>query len=207
MSYQIPCSPVVTETEEKKSRFICWLGPVTDKAAFLRELDSIRARYPDASHHCTALVIGSPANPEVMQSDDDGEPGGSAGRPMLELLLKQEVGNVGAIVTRYFGGTKLGVGGLMRAYRGAVGAALQSVALEIHVPLLSQNIGCDFAGESRVRFLVSQYGGVCGDVHYSERVRVDVELPADQWSALREKLVSEGFTFDDVPGYPEPGCH
>ena len=194
VSYQIPCSPVVTETEEKKSRFICWLGPVTDKAAFLRELETIRTRYPDASHHCTALVIGNPANPEVMQSDDDGEPGGSAGRPMLELLLKQEVGNVGAIVTRYFGGTKLGVGGLMRAYRGAVGAALQSAVLESHVPLMDLQITCDFAGESRLRFLVGQHRGHCGDVAYSDQVRIAVQLPEDQWPALQEKLAPEGFS-------------
>ncbi|MCA0893835.1 IMPACT family protein [Microbulbifer agarilyticus] len=186
--------PVVAETEEKKSRFICWLGPVTDKAAFLCQLETVRTRYPDASHHCTALVIGNPGNPEVMQFDDDGEPGGSAGRPMMELLLKQGIGNVGAIVTRYFGGTKLGVGGLMRAYRGAVAAGLQSAELETHVPVMSVKITCDFAGESRLRFLVSQSGGTCGEAHYSDKVRVTVSLPQDQWSQLREKLLPEGFS-------------
>nr|WP_010132821.1 YigZ family protein [Microbulbifer agarilyticus] len=185
--------PVVAETEEKKSRFICWLGPVTDKAAFLCQLETVRARYPDASHHCTALVIGNPANPEVMQFDDDGEPGGSAGRPMLELLLKQGIGNVGAIVTRYFGGTKLGVGGLMRAYRGAVGTALQAADLESHVPVFTAKVVCDFAGESRLRFLVSQYRGDCGEVIYADRVQMLVSLPEDCWPALREKLVGEGF--------------
>lgn len=198
VSYQIPCSPVVTETEDKKSRFICWLGPVTDKAAFLYVLDTIRARYPDASHHCTALVIGNPANPQVMQSDDDGEPGGSAGRPMLELLLKQEVGNVGAVVTRYFGGTKLGVGGLMRAYRGAVGAALQSAVLQQYIPLLKKRITCDFAGESRLRFLLAQHNGSCDAADYSDRVCIEVTLPADQWSSLREKLVSERFECGEI---------
>lgn len=198
MSYQIPCSPVVTETEEKKSRFICWLGPVTDKAAFLRELETIRARYPDASHHCTALVIGNPANPEVMQSDDDGEPGGSAGRPMLELLLKQEVGNVGAIVTRYFGGTKLGVGGLMRAYRGAVGAALQSAELKTFIPLLAVQVVCDFAEESRVRYLVEQHRGVCEDVGYTNQVCVPLKLPLDQWPALKAQLQAEGIRYQEL---------
>lgn len=193
MSYQIPCSPVVAETEEKKSRFICWLGPVEDKAAFQRQLDAVRARYPDATHHCTALVIGNPANPEVMQADDDGEPGGSAGRPMLELLLKQEIGNVGAIVTRYFGGTKLGVGGLMRAYRGAVGAALQSVDLKPFVPLVQVSVACDFAREARLRFLTGQHRGSCSHVDYSDKVIAQLLLPQDQWRDLREQLVAEGF--------------
>ena len=198
MSYQIPCSPVVTETEEKRSRFICWLGPVTDKATFLHELEIIRTRYPDASHHCTALVIGNPDNPQTMQSDDDGEPGGSAGRPMLELLLKQRVGNVGAIVTRYFGGTKLGVGGLMRAYRGAVGAALQSAELKTFVPLLAARIVCEFAEESRVRFLVAQRSGVCEEASYSSQVSVPVQLPQDQWSALKSQLQAEGIRYQEL---------
>ncbi|MFA0792298.1 YigZ family protein [Microbulbifer echini] len=197
MTYQIPSSPVVSETEEKKSRFICWLGPVADKAAFLHQLNQIRARYPDASHHCTALVIGNPANPEVMQADDDGEPGGSAGRPMLELLLKQGVGNVGAVVTRYFGGTKLGVGGLMRAYRGSVGAALQAVNLETFVPLQHVSVGCNFAQESRLRFLVRRHLGCCGQAEYANKVTVSIALPQDQWVPLVKVLQAEGFEFQE----------
>ncbi|GAA5525925.1 IMPACT family member YigZ [Microbulbifer aestuariivivens] len=200
MSYRIPCSPVVSETEEKKSRFICWLGPVEDRAAFMRQLEIARSRYPDASHHCTALVIGNPANPTVMMSDDDGEPGGSAGRPMLELLLKQEIGNVGAIVSRYFGGTKLGVGGLMRAYRGAVGAALQQVELRPFVPRLSVTVSCGFAQESRLRFLVSQAGGHCGEPAYGHCVTVDITLPVDSWPGLRAQLLAEGCEMADSPG-------
>jgi len=198
VSYQIPCSPVVTETEEKKSRFICWLGPVSDKAAFLHQLEAVRAQYPDATHHCTALVIGNPSNPEVMQSDDDGEPGGSAGRPMLELLLKQEIGNVGAIVTRYFGGTKLGVGGLMRAYRGAVGAALQLAELKTFVPLLAVQVTCNFAEESRVRFLVAQKNGECAEATYSDKVSMPIRLPVDQWAELRGQFQAEGISYESA---------
>ncbi|WP_444910043.1 IMPACT family protein [Microbulbifer sp. TRSA005] len=197
MTYQIPSSPVVSETEEKKSRFICWLGPVTDKTAFQHQLQEIRQQYPDASHHCTALIIGNPANPTMMQADDDGEPGGSAGRPMLELLLKQGVGNVGAIVTRYFGGTKLGVGGLMRAYRGSVGAALQAMPLESFVPLQQASVCCDFAQESRLRFLVARHQGSCGQADYASKVTVSISLPQDQWQSLRELLLAEAFEFQD----------
>ncbi|WP_237068316.1 IMPACT family protein [Microbulbifer guangxiensis] len=197
MSYRIPCSPVVSETEEKKSRFICWLGPVEDRAAFLQQLEAVRNQYPDASHHCTALVIGNPSNPDVMISDDDGEPGGSAGRPMLELLLKQEVGNVGAIVTRYFGGTKLGVGGLMRAYRGAVGAALQVAELRPFIASIDVSVSCDFAQEARLRFLVGQVGGLCKEATYSSGVSVTLSLPADRWPELKAQLQAEGFGLSD----------
>jgi uncharacterized YigZ family protein len=197
VSYQIPCSPVVAETEEKKSRFICWLGPATNKAAFQQQLQNMRAQYPDASHHCTALIIGNPANPTVMQADDDGEPGGSAGRPMLELLLKQEVGNVGAIVTRYFGGTKLGVGGLMRAYRAAVGAALQQVRLEAFVPLVTLQVICDFSQESRLRFLARQSSAECDSIEYTDRVRAQLSLPENQLLTLRTQFAAEGFILLD----------
>lgn len=197
VSYQIPSFPVVSETEEKKSRFICWLGPIEDKADFQGQLDLIRSKYPDASHHCTAVVIGNPDNPEVMQADDDGEPGGSAGRPMLELLLKQGIGNVGAIVSRYFGGTKLGVGGLMRAYRGSVGMALQKVNLETYVPLENVSVGCDFAQESRLRFLVGRYQGSCGVAEYATKVIVPISLPRNEWRSLRIQLKAESFDILD----------
>ncbi|MFA0811811.1 IMPACT family protein [Microbulbifer epialgicus] len=193
MTYQIPSFPVVSETEEKKSRFICWLGPVKGKADFQQQLDLIRVKYPDASHHCTALVIGNPANPEVMQADDDGEPAGSAGRPMLELLLKQGIGSVGTIVTRYFGGTKLGVGGLMRAYRGSVGSALQVVKLETFVPLEDISISCDFAQESRLRFLVGRHQGNCGPAEYASNVVIPITLPRNEWLSLRIQLLAENF--------------
>ncbi|WP_444901893.1 IMPACT family protein [Microbulbifer sp. SSSA007] len=197
MTYQIPSSPVVSETEEKKSRFICWLGPVEDKVEFQQQLDLVRATYPDASHHCTALVIGNPSNPEVMQAGDDGEPGGSAGRPMLELLLKQGIGNVGAIVTRYFGGTKLGVGGLMRAYRGSVGSALQEVRLDTFVPLESIVVGCNFAQESRLRFLVGRHQGSCGPAEYASKVVIPISLPSSEWPSLRLQLLAENFEVQD----------
>lgn len=170
MSFQTPYSSVVVETTIKKSRFICWLGPVAEKAAFVHQLNLIRKQYPDASHHCSAMIIGNPANPAAMQFNDDGEPSGSAGRPMLEMLLKQNVGNVGAVVTRYFGGVKLGLGGLMRAYRRAVGAALQQVELEKFTPLGSLQVACDFSQESRLRFLAKQSGARFDSVTYGEQV-------------------------------------
>ncbi|WP_299947384.1 YigZ family protein [uncultured Microbulbifer sp.] len=157
MIFQTPSYPVVSETEEKRSRFVCWLGPVKDKMRFQQQLDQVRTQYPHANHHCTALLIGNPADPEVLQTGDDGEPVGSAGRPMLELLLKRGVGNVGVIVTRYFGGTKLGVGGLMRAYRDSVDSALQRVKLKRFVPLQRLSVRCEFAQESRLRFLVTRH--------------------------------------------------
>lgn len=192
MIFQIPSYPVVSETEEKRSRFVCWLGPVKDKMRFQQQLDQVRTQYPHANHHCTALVIGNPADPEVLQTGDDGEPGGSAGRPMLELLLKRGVGNVGVIVTRYFGGSKLGIGGLMRAYRDSVDAALQRVKLKRFVPLQRLSVSCEFAQESRLRFLVTRHQGRCGAVEYADKVTIPIMLPQEQWRSLKAQLLAEG---------------
>ncbi|MEW5248536.1 IMPACT family protein [Microbulbifer sp. 2201CG32-9] len=192
MSYQIPCCPVVSESEEKKSRFICWFGPVSSKVVFQRQLALAQAQFPHASHHCTALILGDPANPESMQADDDGEPSGSAGKPMLELLVKHRIGDVGVIVTRFFGGTKLGVGGLVRAYRGSVNGALRQVELKPFVSLRAVSVCCDFALESRVRFLLQHCGGQCVDAVYSDRVQIDIRVPESQWAQLYERLTAAG---------------
>ncbi|MDO4478423.1 MAG: YigZ family protein [Lachnospiraceae bacterium] len=114
----------VGEIVEKKSRFIAELAHVENEAEAEAFLAAQKKKYYDARHHCSAFVVGSDF--EIVRSNDDGEPGGSAGRPMLTVLQGEELHDVIAVVTRYFGGTLLGVGGLIRAYSGAVKAALEN---------------------------------------------------------------------------------
>lgn len=118
--------PVDHELVIKKSRFLAHLAP----ACSIAEADAVIARLRkelwDARHHCVAMVLGTHA--DQARSSDDGEPGGTAGVPMLEVLRHREVTDVVAVVTRYFGGVKLGAGGLVRAYSGAVAAALDAAA-------------------------------------------------------------------------------
>lgn len=110
----------------KGSRFIATLAPVADESAARDLLDELRAEWPDASHHCWAWRLASPA---IDRAGDDGEPGGSAGRPILAALTGREVVDTAVIVTRWFGGTKLGVGGLVRAYGGTAAQALDDAEL------------------------------------------------------------------------------
>ncbi|WP_186647267.1 YigZ family protein [Fluviispira vulneris] len=116
---------VVSEKIIEKSRFITSLEKVTSEEQVFHFFSSIKKKYFDATHNCTAYVLNSGS----MRSNDDGEPAGTAGRPMLEFLKKNEIFNIAVVVTRYFGGVKLGTGGLIRAYSSSVSEAVQKAGI------------------------------------------------------------------------------
>ncbi|UYP19813.1 IMPACT family protein [Rhodococcus sp. Z13] len=124
-----PGPDVVVETEVKHSRFRAALRRVDTAEAALAFVDRQRRLYPDARHHCWAFVVGDDITARAERSSDDGEPGGTAGVPMLQVLHHRDLVNVVAVVTRWFGGIKLGAGGLVRAYSGAVSVALDGATL------------------------------------------------------------------------------
>lgn len=115
----------VIELDIKKSRFICYLKRITSEEEARDYITSIKKEHYKANHNCSAFILGEGA--EIKRSSDDGEPSGTAGVPMLTVLEKQELTNVVAVVTRYFGGIKLGAGGLIRAYAGAVAEAISEI--------------------------------------------------------------------------------
>src|ERR1044072_804121 len=115
----------VHEVEINKSRFLCTLAPAATEQEAQEVIQRVRKEHPTANHNCYAYVIG--ADGDVQKASDDGEPGGTAGVPMLQMLVRREVRYVVAVVPRYWGGVKLGAGGLIRAYGGAVGEALDAL--------------------------------------------------------------------------------
>ena len=125
--YPIPAATCRVEDEIKRSRFITTLTHTSAREEALIFIDQIRAEFPDASHNCWAFLIGPPGTTGNVGMSDDGEPHGTAGRPMLTVLTHSGLGDVVVVVTRYFGGTKLGKGGLVRAYSGGVQHALEKV--------------------------------------------------------------------------------
>ncbi|QCQ90053.1 IMPACT family protein [Rhodococcus sp. SGAir0479] len=147
-----PGADVVVETEIKHSRFIAALRRVDTPADAQAFLDEQRRGYPDARHHCWAYVTGDEPTERAERSGDDGEPGGTAGVPMLQVLRARQLVDVAAVVTRYFGGIKLGAGGLVRAYSGAVAAAVDAAASQSRLlgrerlDLLTVDVGHDIAG-------------------------------------------------------------
>jgi len=155
MAYPIPdLAPDAVhrhEIEIERSRFIAWLCHAPDSAAFERLLNAARAHYPDASHHCSAFIAGPPGEQTAIGFSDDGEPGGTAGRPMFQVLDGSGIGQIGCVVTRYFGGTKLGTGGLVRAYSRAVQQALADLPLASFTARRPLRLRVDFAGEAEAR--------------------------------------------------------
>lgn len=125
--YRIPAETCRVEDEIKRSRFITTLTHTPTREDALIFIDQIRAEFADASHNCWACLVGPPGTTGNVGMSDDGEPHGMAGRPMLTVLTHSGLGDVTAVVTRYFGGTKLGKGGLVRAYSGGVQHALEKV--------------------------------------------------------------------------------
>ncbi|QMU77506.1 YigZ family protein [Streptacidiphilus sp. PB12-B1b] len=181
--------PVRHEIEVKKSRFLCSIGRVEDEAEAQAFIASVRKRYWDARHNCTAYVIGD--QPRRERSNDDAEPAGTAGAPMLEVIRRRGLTDTVAVVTRYFGGVLLGAGGLVRAYGGAVSAALdQAVIVERQLVALFA-VTTDHARAGRLENDLRAAGHVVRDVRYSaDGVCFDVGVPESAVAAFGAWLAS-----------------
>jgi len=182
MSFTL-AQPVHSDLVVRKSRFIGCVQPVADRAAAQAVVAALRAAHPAAAHVCWALMAGGQS-----AANDDGEPGGTAGRPMLEVLRHQQIEGALATVVRYFGGVKLGAGGLVRAYTDAVAQALLGAAL---VPLVRQRSLCcavSYALEGLVRRELAAAGAVLEAVDHGDAVRFAFRLPAPEADAFIARL-------------------
>ena len=160
----------VGEYEEKKSRFIATLEPVSSEEAATEFIASIKKKYWDARHNCSAFVIGSGG--EKTRCSDDGEPSGTAGRPMLNVLVGEHITNACVVVTRYFGGTLLGTGGLVRAYSAAVKEAIANseVIRKQHGSILT--IDCDYNDHGKIANMAAKNGYIITDTDFGQNVRI-----------------------------------
>jgi uncharacterized YigZ family protein len=186
--FQTLARPATFCYEEKRSRFIAYLWPIKSKDEGFVHFEAIKAEHPEARHHCWAYVIGDPEQALAAGFHDAGEPGGTAGKPMLNVLMQRKVGNVFAVVVRYFGGIKLGAGGLTRAYGQAVSRALDEAELCKVVPTQAVNIQVEFALEQRVRNILDQQDISILDAAYTDKVVLLCECPMDFVAQLREIL-------------------
>ena len=175
------------ELVEKKSRFIANVRPVESEAEAVAFIDEMKKKYWDARHNCSAFVIGTKA--ELTRCSDDGEPSGTAGRPMLEVLLGEGVRNVAVVVTRYFGGVLLGTGGLVRAYQGAVQAGLASSTIIDKKEGIQLTVGTDYTGLGKLQYLIAQQNLTLIDTVYTEKVELQLMVPAEQQQEVEKEIV------------------
>ncbi|WP_238335781.1 IMPACT family protein [Serinicoccus kebangsaanensis] len=208
-------APVVVRTEEKRSVFECWLRRVEDESEARDVVEEARRTHWDAGHHCSAFVLG--VDGALVRSNDDGEPAGTAGTPMLEALTQAGLTDVVAVVTRWFGGTKLGTGGLARAYGGAVRAAVEEAPLLTRalVHEVDVQVGHDLAG--RLEHDLRARGVSISDVRYARSVTLRLQVPVAEAAGLPDLLAeltggaaapvagSEGEGWIDAPERPGGG--
>ena len=157
---------------------------------------ALRQQYPDARHHCYGYIVGNPNNTTSAGFDDDGEPNGTAGRPILNVLQHKAIGNVIIIVVRYFGGIKLGAGGLTRAYATAAQMAVDQMTLTTFVPKSILHIVTDFASEAQVRYLISLVGGEIVSVDYGGQVQIAAMIDDVRHREFRQSLGVVGQIMD-----------
>lgn len=176
------------EIVEKKSRFIATVRPVSSEEEAATFIAEMKKKYWDAKHNCSAFVIGD--NQELTRCSDDGEPAQTAGRPMLDVLLKEEIHNTAVVVTRYFGGVLLGTGGLVRAYQKAVQEGLANSIVIEKQSGRKLVIGTDYTGLGKLQYLIAQKGLATIDTIYTDKVELILMVPAEL-TAETEKDVIE----------------
>jgi len=186
--YPIAAEEIIAETIVTRSRFICYLKPcssVADAKAFIK---SLQVLHPQANHHCYAFIAGRPENSQLYGFSDDGEPSGTAGKPMLTMLMGSNIGELCAVVVRYFGGTKLGPGGLQRAYGGSVKQALAILPTKLKIPMVRKTLACQYTQVNDVLYLLGQIGGEIIQQDYNENVVLILALPDEKIEVFQQKL-------------------
>lgn len=184
---RVPAGVARSESVIKNSIFIGTAGRAADVAAAEAFVAGVRAEFPDANHHAWAYRIsGGPQG--LIGSSDDGEPGGTAGRPMLAVLEGSGIVEVVVVGTRYFGGVKLGTGGLVRAYSGAARDALAALPVEELVLHRLARINVDYGLYGNFQYLLAKHGVAIEDPAFAERVSMTLAVPYDRWDAVAQLL-------------------
>jgi uncharacterized YigZ family protein len=188
--YAVPAATHRVEQEISRSRFITTVARASTVDEAIACVRQVSAEFADATHNCWAYVIGPPGDTARIGMSDDGEPHGTAGRPMLNALLHSGVGDVVAVVTRYYGGTKLGTGGLVRAYGGGVQQALAGLPLAERIEYVGMRLVTGYASLSTLLQLFPIYGVETLGQVFDTDVRLDLRVPQPRVQAFRTAVAN-----------------
>jgi uncharacterized YigZ family protein len=181
--------PVEAKIVIRRSHFIAWVTPLQDKDEAMSVINDRSKDFADATHNCWAWIHG--LQREDSHYSDDGEPSGTAGKPMYNALMSAGLTNVAAVVTRYFGGAKLGVRGLIDAYGQSVEAALAEAKLVKVIPMQNLSVDCEYPEAQQLQGLLPRLGGSVEDVTYDARVRFKISVPEASLGELCDFLDSK----------------
>lgn len=188
MEYFVPKEQVIFEEEIKKSRFITYLrrtDGIEKAKAFWNEM---KALHPQARHWCWAAVAGMPSDGQQYGFSDDGEPSGTAGKPMLNYLLGSGLGEISAVVVRYYGGIQLGTGGLVKAYEGGVQQALLMLEKQRKVLRVSYHLQCEYDQFNTLQHLLSEYDVVIEEQQFSDKIELVIAINPTEFDTIAAEL-------------------
>src|SRR5690554_4989999 len=186
--YRALAQPCQWTLEEKRSLFHTYLFPVQTREQALAHVDQLRIEQPGASHYCWAYLLGPADQPRSQAFNDDGEPAGTAGKPMLHVLTQRGAGDCLAVIVRIFGGIKLGAGGLVRTYGAAVSQTLDRAEWRDVTPVTEVTISVPFADEERVRHCLEPLEATVLNVHYDQEVHLGIAVPSGGLNDLKERV-------------------
>ena len=187
-AYDIPAELFSVSEEIKKSRFITLLAHTDGVEAARAFVQHVKGEHPSARHHCWAWVAGSPSDSQQLGFSDDGEPSGTAGKPMLAQLMGNNIGEVTAVVVRYYGGIQLGTGGLVKAYGGGVQQALKLLPRQQKVPMLTFTLSCDYAQLAEIEIMTGRFHGQLLQTEFLACVSLTLALPHAQVAGFSQNL-------------------
>lgn len=187
--YLIPSATHRVEEEILRSRFITTVAYTPTVEAARSFIAQVSVEFADASHNCWAYVVGPPASTGQIGLSDDGEPHGTAGRPMLTVLLHSGIGDLCAVVTRYFGGTLLGKGGLVKAYSGGVQLALQTLPTSERIPKAEITVVIDYTAVTPFQRLLPTYEAAILSHEFATDVTYQIKLPSSQSMAFQQAVI------------------
>jgi len=188
--YNIPAKELRTEETIKRSRFIVTITHAATAADAKAFIVRMKNEFPDATHNCWAYVAGPPGDSSRVGMSDDGEPHGTAGKPMLTVLLHSGIGDVVAVVTRYFGGTKLGTGGLVRAYSGMVKTALADLSIKEKMDSVPLTAIFDYASVAAIKQIIASFNAQITHEVFTTNVSFTIEIPKNKEAEFVSKLTN-----------------
>lgn len=179
-AWEVPAESCSYSEEIKKSRFITLLAHTDGVEAARAFVQQIKQAHPTARHHCWAWVAGAPDDSQKLGFSDDGEPSGTAGKPMLAQLMGNNIGEITAVVVRYYGGIQLGTGGLVKAYGGGVQQTLRVLTRKIKVPMLNFLLVCDYAQLGDIERMITRFDGLLLNSEFLQNITLTLALPHAQ---------------------------
>lgn len=190
MTYLVPAQNMTAEQIIKKSRFITYMQRTENKQQAISFISEIKLVHPNARHHCWAYIAGHPVSTTDIALSDDGEPQGTAGKPIMNVLQHHGIGEISVVVVRYFGGIKLGSGGLVRAYSSSAQLAIEKLKTQLLVPTKAFKVAFDYALETKVRVYLDKQKINPIKSEYLERIFMELEVAEFQLTQTQQDLIN-----------------